>query len=1811
MAKAHWTKTSPGLGNAAERHPGGRVPSAAQRTHRRRFRAALMVTTALAAMPLATPAGAQAVWTGAISSDWTAPGNWSVDFPNDNVDVTIDTLIPNPAQLNGPGEADRMYVGRDGTGALTIDAGSLLLSGEGSIGFSPGSNGTVTVSGAAASWKNSADLYVGVRGAGALTIENGGTVSNEDGVIGWFPGSSGTVTVSGTDALWQNSGLYFHVGFGSGTTGELIIKDGGTVSTNSGSIATNSGSLGTVTVSGTDASWQNSGSLRVGENGNGLLTIEAGGTVINSSGAIGGASGSNGAVNVSGAGASWQNSQFLLVGVSGTGSLTVDAGATVSNTSGWIGRYSSSNGTVGVSGAGASWQNSADLFVGGNGAGALTIATGGTVSNTDGYIGFASGSIGIATVSGAGASWQNSGDLFVGGLGTGALTIADGGMVSSTNAQIGGGFGSDGTVTIAGVGTSWENSGELYVGAVGTGTLVISNGGVVKDTKAFVGREVDSTGTVVLSGAGSSWEQTNVLRLGYLGTGSITVSDSAALIVGSNTILGQESTGIGALEVIGTGSTWSNNFFAIIGQEGTGSLTIADGGTVTNGLGAYLGAFADATGTVTVDGQNSTWTIGQELEIGNQGTGSLTIGNGGTVTVSTDAVLGNYDADGTGDGTVIVTGQDSLLSIGGNLRVGREGTGEVTIAHGGAVSNTFGSIGDASGSSGTVLVMGADASWQNSADLMVGRNGAGALTIEDGGTVSNQTGIIGYNSGSSGTVTVSGAYASWQNSGFFFYVGYDSNSTGSLIIKDGGTVSSNHSYIGTLSGSTGAVTVSGSDALWQISGSLDVGRIGTGSLNIDDGGTVFNTQGSIGTYSGSWGEVTVSGPGALWQNSAALLIGHAGTGTLTVADGGVVSASTMEIAPNDTSTGTLNIGAAAGDSAAAAGTLDTDTVAFGAGVGEMVFNHTATNYLFNPALSGVGSVSYFAGTTVLTGDSAAFAGTTTVHAGTLVIDGTLGGTIAVTTGGRLSGSGTVGTTTVADGGTIAPGNSVGTLTVAGGLSLSAGSLLDYELGSPGAAGDPASGASDRIDVTGNLTLDGTLNLAQSDDAGDGAAGFGYYRLLTYGGALTDTGLEIGATSALADPALYQIQTGGNRVDLFIVAVGDDTLQHWQGGDGVWNATNEQWLNQGGDVEVAWAGNHAVFKNEPGGFDGGTLTVEGTQSFKGLQFVDEGYRLEGGGLLEIDGSDSAEGNAEIRVLAERAEIATAIIGTGGLTKTQAGTLVLSGTSSYSGGTSVAAGILVVNGSIAGSAVAVEDGARLGGTGTVGDTTIASGATIAPGNSLGPLNVAGDITFDAGSTYEVEVDPAGSDSDLIAASGTATLNGGSVVHIGADGSYDPTSTYTILTAEGGVTGTFDDITSNFAFLDPILGYGANDVRLTLERNDIGFGEFGATPNHTATAGGIETLTFGHALYDAAVQLGDDSVAIRATFDALSGEILASAKTALIEDSRFVREAAAARVRAAFGAVGSSTMPVMAYGPAEQALVREGKSARSAPGSVLAPADTDRFATWSHAFGARGKTDSDGNGASLERSTGGLLIGADALVGEWWRVGLLAGYSRSSFDVDHRASSGDSDNYHLGLYGGTQWGALGIRAGAAYTWHDIEIDRAVGFTGFADSPSASYDAATAQVFGEVGYRVDTAVASFEPFAGVAYVNLNTDGFTEDGGAAALSVDGATTDTTFTTLGVRVATDFTLGTMQATARGMLGWRHAFGDITPLSTHTFAGGDAFTVAGVPIAQDAAVIEAGLDFVITQKAILGISYNGQIASDARDHGLKADFTMKF
>ncbi|UPA26677.1 autotransporter domain-containing protein [Shinella oryzae] len=612
---------------------------------------------------------------------------------------------------------------------------------------------------------------------------------------------------------------------------------------------------------------------------------------------------------------------------------------------------------------------------------------------------------------------------------------------------------------------------------------------------------------------------------------------------------------------------------------------------------------------------------------------------------------------------------------------------------------------------------------------------------------------------------------------------------------------------------------------------------------------------------------------------------------------------------------------------------------------------------------------------------------------------------------------------------------------------------------------------------------------------------------------------------------------------------------------------------------------------------GLLTLTGTSTL--------GWTVEAGGLTSA--SDRFLGDVAIASGASftfeqsyGGSYAGKLTGAGTLSFEGGGAVKLTGDSSgFDGLTTISGGMLAVNGNLGGSALVDRDG-RLQGSGTLGSgassvVTVADGGTLAPGNSIGTLTINGSLVMNAGSRFEVEVMPGGTASDRIVVTGTATLDGGTVAHVGMTGAYRPTATYTILSAAGGVSGRFDAVTSDFAFLDPTLAYTGNDVTLSLTRNQIGFADAGVTRNQIATAEALETLGFGNALYEQVVQL--DAATARTAFDQLSGEIYASAVTGLIEDSRFVRNSANDRIRAAFGDVGASTAPVTTYGE---------------HGPVLAPAiSTEGISVWSSAYGSWGRTDSDGNADAIDRATGGLLMGVDAPMFDGWRLGLLGGYSHTSVEADARTSSASVGSYHLGLYGGTNWDALSFRSGLAYSRHEIDTRRTVDFVGFADGLTGSNDAGTVQAFGELGYAIDTTLGRIEPFANLAYVNTHTGRFSERGGAAALAGLSNDNVVTFTTLGIRGDSTIDFGDVSARLTGMLGWRHALGDTTPEMTHAFAGSNAFTIAGSPIAQNALAVEVGLSLDLTSNATLGVSYQGQIAGQAQEHGLKANLGIRF
>ena len=283
-----------------------------------------------------------------------------------------------------------------------------------------------------------------------------------------------------------------------------------------------------------------------------------------------------------------------------------------------------------------------------------------------------------------------------------------------------------------------------------------------------------------------------------------------------------------------------------------------------SGANAMIGGNPGSNGTLNVGG---TFSMSGSINVGNLGTGHLSVTGAGTVTSMT-----GYVGKGIGSsGSVSVAGANSDWVNSGELFVGNGGDGTLAIESGGSVSNTNGRIGDLAGSTGAVTVIGAGSTWTSSNLLTVGNGGSGALRIEAGGHASSAVVLIGVlNTPNNNMVTVTGSGSTLASLGELDVGGAG---TGTLSIESGGNVSNTYAYIGNMGSSNGTVTVTGATSTWTNSGELSVGLAGVGTLKVESGSSVSNADGSIGRVAGSNGTVTVIGAGSTWTTSGRLGVG--------------------------------------------------------------------------------------------------------------------------------------------------------------------------------------------------------------------------------------------------------------------------------------------------------------------------------------------------------------------------------------------------------------------------------------------------------------------------------------------------------------------------------------------------------------------------------------------------------------------------------------------------------------------------------------------------------------------------------------------------------------------------------------------------------------------------------------------------------------------------------------------------------------------------------------------------------------------------
>lgn len=578
------------------------------------------------------------------------------------------------------------------------------------------------------------------------------------------------------------------------------------------------------------------------------------------------------------------------------------------------------------------------------------------------------------------------------------------------------------------------------------------------------------------------------LRVGTNSAGTLTIEgggtlDSDTSRIGSSTLSEEADiiSGSGFVTVSGEGSEWNTGGSGLLvgsAQGSAGTLEIQDSATVRTGDRASIGSGAGSVGTVAVEEQSEWSIVGGDLEVGRDGTGELTIESGGEVstTEDQDLVIGN---NAESSGTVIADGPDSEIDVGGRLFGGGEGDGVLEIRNGAQLKTTEASrLGSEEGSSGEVIITGSGSHWEETrpgergGSLLIGQGGEGRLTIADGATVDARSTSLGSQDNSTFEVAVDGEASQLTTDSIT--VGTSGQGTltvsgGASLVTSGPTGTSGVATIGRNPGADGTVQISGQGSNWQVDEGLTVG-----------GSALGGAQGLLRVEDG--GEVTVG----------ELDIGKVEESVGTV----IVNNSELHTAGDITLGLRTNTNATPGQGylfveEGATVTSRSGTIADASGsVGEVGVSGEGSRWEVDGDIDvgsrGDGLLHVGDGAAVIAGEQVSIA-LREDSAADVTVNGVLvsGDGIDVGAGGILRGDGVVrGNTTVQ--GMIAPGNSIGGLSVEDGdLTFADGSIYRVEVND---GGEVAGVNNDFVGVDGSILIEegATLHVTSESGTDDGS-----------------------------------------------------------------------------------------------------------------------------------------------------------------------------------------------------------------------------------------------------------------------------------------------------------------------------------------------------------------------------------------------------------------------------------------------------------------------------------------------------------------------------------------------------------------------------------------------------------------------------------------------------------------------------------------------------------------------------------------------------
>jgi autotransporter-associated beta strand protein len=647
--------------------------------------------------------------------------------------------------------------------------------------------------------------------------------------------------------------------------------------------------------------------------------------------------------------------------------------------------------------------------------------------------------------------------------------------------------------------------------------------------------------------------------------------------------------------------------------------------------------------------------------------------------------------------------------------------------------------------------------------------------------------------------------------------------------------------------------------------------------------------------------------------------------------------------------------------------------------------------------------------------------------------------------------------------------------------------------------------------------------------------------------------------------------------------------------------------------------------------GGTLALVGPGSIA----TSSGVNVSAAGLFDISGTTggavvttlSGDNTGLVWLGTQTLTLSNAsttfdglIFGLGGLQLT-GGVETLTGAQSYFGPTTVDGGMLLVNGSIAASSLTtVGPGGTLAGTGMVGVTAIGNGGTLMPGlpgTAGGTLNISGNLTMANAAGFLATVSP--SAASLAKVTGAAQL-GGTLDAYGSGGAFTSGTRYTVLTASGGITGSFSTLVAagSFGSMTPTLSTDANDVFLTLMPTDLASHlPAGAPHNVMSLADAITSVNF-----------GTPPLAFQNLFN-LPAPLLQSALTQLAGEAATGGQKAALDIANDFLNVmfnpyagdRSGGFGPMAYAPpaalgsasaddtGDGALGYAKAASRPKPFQPLAsfgapPVEQPRWSTWGSAYGGQATVGGSAAAGSANTTTSvaGFAAGFDYRADPDTVVGFALGGGSGNWSLANGLGGGRSNVFQVGGFASKRIGAAYVSAGLAYGAHWLSTSRTVTVAG-ADILNADFLASTLSSRLEGGYRIETRDFALTPYGAVQVTAFSTPAYSETAvaGAPAFALGYAdrTATTTRTELGGWADKRLVLANGNALVlRARLAWAHDFNnDGSVNAAFQTLPGASFTIGGAVPSADSALVSFAAEYILSGGWRVGGRFDGEFSSN--------------